>query len=269
MLAAVACILGGAAWSAGGVWLLARATRRRAGSAGFTVDQGARAILGFLLGFFLVAVLERAVVDHLGGAPGALARLAEHGGAAVFMIAYIGQMCAGRDALGLRAAPAKGALLQGGLAYLAFIPVVAGAHWLNTHVIVQGTERVQEAMRDMLADPGSPRYWITVATVVIVVPVYEETLFRGILQQALQSLFGQNRDPATARFLAIAAASTIFALLHDWFTFVPVFVLAVFLGWLYARTGSLLVVIALHGAHNLVVVAYETLVRAWASSRLP
>lgn len=104
---------------------------------------------------------------------------------------------------------------------------------------------------------------------VVVAPLAEETLCRGLLQTALVRLFSRNAlraeraalmDAALAptpvpdgraRWLAIITASLLFALMH-WPVFIqpPIFALSMALGWVYERTGNLWACIFMHALFN-------------------
>ena len=77
---------------------------------------------------------------------------------------------------------------------------------------------------------------------IVVVPITEEFLFRGILLSTLRVRFG--------RIPAIVASSALFALLHDASVMLPVFVIGVCLGVVYERTQSLAVSGLVHVIHN-------------------
>lgn len=79
---------------------------------------------------------------------------------------------------------------------------------------------------------------------VIVPPVMEELLFRGII---LRGLLGRFR-PGTA----VVLSATLFALTHmnPW-QLIPPFALGVMFGWLYLRTGSLWPCVVGHALNNL------------------
>lgn len=93
--------------------------------------------------------------------------------------------------------------------------------------------------------PGpTPFKLAAIVSAVVVAPLAEELIFRGLLQRLFASLTGR---PAVAVFLA----SLAFALVHQpWPLQPPVFVLSLFLGMAYLRTGSLLVPILAHALFN-------------------
>jgi hypothetical protein len=87
----------------------------------------------------------------------------------------------------------------------------------------------------------------------VIAPVAEEFIFRGMLFPFVRQL-GHPR-------LAWFGVSALFALIHDdRAIFVPLFVLALALTWLYEKTGNLLAPIAAHAlfnAANLVLLHFE------------
>lgn len=98
---------------------------------------------------------------------------------------------------------------------------------------------------------------LSVALVVIVAPLVEEIVFRGVLQKAIVVRWG--------RGLGIGIAAGLFALYHftPWL-FVPLFALGVACGWLAESRRSLLPAISLHGAYNVIPVAIAFYLAWWA-----
>ncbi len=87
-----------------------------------------------------------------------------------------------------------------------------------------------------------------VAAVVLVGPALEEGLYRGLLQSSIAETLGGRR------WAAIWATGVFFAVMHlgaaTVHTLPALLALAVALGWLYERTGSLLPSIVLHALFN-------------------
>jgi membrane protease YdiL (CAAX protease family) len=80
-------------------------------------------------------------------------------------------------------------------------------------------------------------------TIAVIAPVLEEVLFRGLLQNSLA-----NRMPTWA---AILIASAIFGAAHlDLTAFAPLMAMGMAFGFLYHKTGSLRVNIAMHVVNN-------------------
>jgi membrane protease YdiL (CAAX protease family) len=84
---------------------------------------------------------------------------------------------------------------------------------------------------------------LAVVTVVLLAPVAEELLFRGILYRLARRLWG----PAAATFLSALA----FALVHaePWYLF-GLFALGVLFAFIYEATGTLTACVVAHGLHN-------------------
>lgn len=95
-----------------------------------------------------------------------------------------------------------------------------------------------------------PLYIATILGVIIIVPVIEEIIFRGLLQRMLRKWLNP--------LMAIFIASLIFALLHyhpeqgvrNIELLLSIFTLSCFLGYLYERTETLWTPIGLHAFFN-------------------
>ena len=101
------------------------------------------------------------------------------------------------------------------------------------------------------ADNPDVIFVLVVVMVVIVTPVWEELLYRGMLQESIRS------HPLTegeSPWIAIVITSLIFTTMHggvvDLRGLVALFVLSLGFGWIYVRTGRLLACIAMHAAFN-------------------
>ena len=95
---------------------------------------------------------------------------------------------------------------------------------------------------DMLKDTAGSGGW-AVLTLVIVAPIVEEVLFRGIVQETVTRQYGAWRG--------LLVASAIFGIIH----FIPQQVINAFfaglvLGYIYLKTGSLIPVIMIHAINN-------------------
>jgi membrane protease YdiL (CAAX protease family) len=97
-----------------------------------------------------------------------------------------------------------------------------------------------------------------IGMVLVAVPVLEEVMYRGILQQTLVEVTG-------GRWTGILITSVIFTMMHwgavQWHALPPLFVLSLGFGWIYERTGRLSSCIAMHILFNAVNV-----VLAWIST---
>ncbi len=85
----------------------------------------------------------------------------------------------------------------------------------------------------------------------VTAPIGEECLFRGVLQTSLRRVLPPGRS-MRHRWFAIAATAAVFGILHvETPQFVPSLVLfGIVVGYLYERTGSLVIVIAVHVLFN-------------------
>lgn len=95
---------------------------------------------------------------------------------------------------------------------------------------------------------------LAVISIIILAPLIEETLFRGFLQTYIRQHLGSKQ--------AIVITSACFSLFHyaggqgaaNISIIVSLFVLALFLGFLYEKQGSLLAPMVLHGTFNAISV---------------
>lgn len=147
------------------------------------------------------------------------------------------------------------AFLAGSASWLVVLPCVAlvqvaVANILGIFVTAPPIEQVAVThLRDTVG--GDPwLFWLTVLNIVLLVPITEEILFRGFLQNWLTKRWDVRR--------AILGASGIFTLFHfslvQGWTNIPIlsalFMLAVILGALFQRFGSLWAPIGLHCTFN-------------------
>lgn len=127
-----------------------------------------------------------------------------------------------------------------GACVLAFLPVM---------ILFQASSTVFEPRRHPLevfvrSSPTLEHILLSTLFAVVLAPFLEELLFRGILLLWLRRLFGP--------WPAILLSSAVFAVLHvdAWPAPIPLFVLALFLGYLTYRTSSLVAPIVLHATFN-------------------
>jgi len=139
------------------------------------------------------------------------------------------------------------ALLLGGLGVAVFFPVGQLLHlasfklltWL--HLDPEG----QAAVELLRGAAGGPALIAIALITVVLVPLAEELVFRGILYPAIKY--------AGFPRLALWGTSLLFATIHfNLASFPPLLVLALVLAWLYEKTDNLLAPIAAHGLFNAV-----------------
>lgn len=130
------------------------------------------------------------------------------------------------------------------LTIVATLPAFVGAGLLNMSLLqALEIEPYQQSIRHLLADRALLENFVIVGGIGIVAPLLEEVLFRGLLLRAL--LVAVKPTPA------ILLSALVFALVHDTPAIVPVFVLGIAFGALYARTRSVAAPWIAHATFNL------------------
>lgn len=154
-----------------------------------------------------------------------------------------------RDALGVMKLNVPLALRKGGLILLGILPVVMVGHslffsmlmWLEVPLETQEMVRVLAEARGV----GLRLYLALLA--VVVAPLTEEVLFRGVLLPALCKWMSP--------LLAVVLSSLLFAAFHMHLgNFMALFLLSLGLSLAYAHTRSLAVPVAMHALFNAVPV---------------
>lgn len=258
---------GGAAWLVVAIAIFGRVITRN-GSRSLNRQAGGRCLLGALLGIGLLAVILGVVNATLKDAPDPLRNailLVTHAGMAAFLLLFAAHVEPGHEILGFAAPRAIDDLGRGIGVYVAFIPVVVAAHVLNSYFVGERAEQVQKTVHDALTQHGPGRV-VLILNLVLLVPLFEEVVFRGLLQQGIKSQLAVVIPGPRARMLAVVLASIIFTTLHDPPTYLPVFVLSLLLGSAYEKSGRILVPVGLHATHNLAVVLYESFGRQFGAA---
>jgi CAAX protease family protein len=131
-------------------------------------------------------------------------------------------------------------LAAGGLGFLAAMPAVVGVILLTSPL--RSKERTHDLILLLQNNPSFEAcFWVGL-TVIASAPLYEELLFRVVLQGALRS-----KLKATA---AIGLSSVAFALVHGFPDSLALLPLAVVLGFVFERRRSWLAVVVAHGLFN-------------------
>lgn len=106
-------------------------------------------------------------------------------------------------------------------------------------------------LRAMEKDPDHSLRASIIATAVLLAPVAEELLFRGLLQTAILYSIARSTPGTRARWGAIVITSLVFTLYHpELWMMPPIFTLSLFLGYIYERTGNLWSCILVHAGFN-------------------
>ena len=148
------------------------------------------------------------------------------------------------EAFGFHNRPGR-ALLLGALAVIFFFPVgqllqllsVTLLTWLDLNPTTQSAVEVLRGAGRGLGLMGF------VVLIVVLVPLAEELVFRGILYPAIKA--------AGFPGLALWGTAVLFAVIHfNLAAFLPLLLLALVLTWLYEKTDNLLATIAAHSLFN-------------------
>lgn len=108
----------------------------------------------------------------------------------------------------------------------------------------------QEAVRQLMAIRGYLPRTALFFNVVIAAPLFEEIIFRGLLQGAFRRHLNAS--------VAIVLAAGLFAMLHDLGVMIPVFILGLLLGVLYEKSRGLALPLIVHLLHNFITFLYIT-----------
>jgi membrane protease YdiL (CAAX protease family) len=175
--------------------------------------------------------------------------LAFHGAVAVavWFLFMVRQMDS-RHAFGVRRGRTTQEVIFAIIGNLAAFPIICLAAFLAGLILnAMGQQQTFQQVITMVAAPGQSipmRVYLCVLAVVVA-PVVEETLFRGMALPVLTRYLG---FPA-----AVAITSLVFALMHGHVpSLAPLFVLAVSFSLAYTLTGSLRVPIVMHAVFNAV-----------------
>lgn len=142
---------------------------------------------------------------------------------------------------------------QGRLAawgYLVWLPLL-GVTVVAVTAVCQwwGLEPAPQQVVAMLVEETRPGLLAALLGLAAVLgPIAEELVFRGVAYAGFRRRFGARG--------ALIASAALFAVVHgEWIALAPIFVLGLLFGWLYERTGSLIPSMAIHIAHNSVMLA--------------
>ncbi len=207
-------------------------------------------LLCFCLGLTIAGLLQKAGLAAFQSPDGfgavLLGTLGFQGAAWLLILFFLRQhQVDWREALGFRGPQLPRALLRAMLLVIAILPVAWGLQIISMNALTRAGWPPEEQLAvTLLANTKS--WWMRVylgTFAVVLAPVAEEFIFRGMLYPFVKQL-GWPR-------LAWIGVSFVFALVHDdAATFVPLFVLALALTWLYEKTDNLLAPITAHALFN-------------------
>ena len=134
------------------------------------------------------------------------------------------------------------------IAVIASIATVATAFMADSlnGLLPEAPEWFEKAMEQIMDAP----VWITLISVSVFAPLFEEWLCRGLILRGLL----QKTSPAAA----IVVSAAFFAVLHmnPWQA-LPAFLLGLLFGYVYYRTGSLKLTMLMHCANNTLAVIFS------------
>jgi membrane protease YdiL (CAAX protease family) len=150
---------------------------------------------------------------------------------------------------------------------LLVIVATAGAVVLvdQIYVITQNFSPVPTDYADAIRElkPESPlQFAVILAGLCVLVPIAEEVVFRGLIQQ----VFARNLGP----LLAVALAGAVFGAVHlNAHLLISITVFGWYLGWVYQATGNLTYTMISHALFNLAALVQLTWSQNAADGGLP
>lgn len=150
---------------------------------------------------------------------------------------------AGGRALGLWPGRNLRAVAVGLGAYVLTLPGLLGLALASPWLVARfGGSYAPQTYVESFPRLSAPELWVAVPLAVLVIPLFEEILFRAFLQPLLVQNF---RDRG-----GVVLTAALFAWLHGASAFLVIFGLALLLGGVMLRTQRLAAVWAIHAAHN-------------------
>ena len=119
---------------------------------------------------------------------------------------------------------------------------------IATEALTYILDKNPTAFVDVLYDSADPK-WLLIVTMVVIAPIYEEVMFRGIFWSAIREQFTGSKGA----WVATLITSILFSLIHlqyEFYEMSVIFILALLLGYARSRSGSLYVPILLHVINN-------------------
>jgi membrane protease YdiL (CAAX protease family) len=163
----------------------------------------------------------------------------------------------GLRGFGLRAKGILNDIAAAAAMFIAVWPLVLAAIFLVIKIgtIFEGSD-FQMQQNEGLAVILENRQWslrfLMIFFATVVTPVFEELIFRGLLQSYL-------RDAGFSPWRTIFIASIIFSVLHPWMHLPALLILSVCMGYAYEKSGSLLQPIFIHLFFNSATIAFALL----------
>jgi membrane protease YdiL (CAAX protease family) len=143
----------------------------------------------------------------------------------------------------------------------AVVVVVVDQIYVITQQFSPVPDDYAEAIRDLKPE-GPLEFTVILVGLCMLVPVAEEVVFRGLIQQ----VFARNLGP----LLAVALAGAVFGAVHlNAHLLISITVFGWYLGWVYQATGNLTYTMISHALFNLAALAQLTWSTEVAAGGLP
>jgi membrane protease YdiL (CAAX protease family) len=105
--------------------------------------------------------------------------------------------------------------------------------------------KTEEMMKHFVTMPDLPSFLVNILFVAVMPALFEELFFRGLVQRSLQGWLKKDH-------LAVFVSAFIFSAFHrEFYSFLPLFLLGLLLGYAYLWSGDLKLSILIHFTNNL------------------
>ena len=192
-------------------------------------------VLAIFVAYVFIQTMMVGLAGHLGITSAAQVYLFTFLGTGGITLAAYALVLAKRRAHGPRAL----GILAGTAAWLAVFPLVALA-LVGWSALLNSFGHVWEEQKVLTDLRGETVIFFLCA--VVLAPLCEEVLFRGLLYPAFRNKIG--------RGLAMTVTALLFMLVHTPQTYPAIFILGLALAYVYERTGTLAAPIAFHAIFN-------------------
>jgi membrane protease YdiL (CAAX protease family) len=155
--------------------------------------------------------------------------------------------------IGFRTANLRLDVLWGVAGFMVALPLVAAANWVSSWLFQGIKSPTHPALVELAAGNNLLLQVLLLLQAVLLAPVLEETVFRGVFFRGL--------SPRTGRTWALVLTSGVFAILHPQLPlgFLGLFVLGATFNVLYQFRGSLLPSMVAHALNNGAILVFFTL----------
>ena len=189
------------------------------------------------------------VIGRVVQAPKIFTNVAELAALGAVIVAYTLRLR--RQQVAPEALPAWPAGLKHGLWY-GCVGILAATLAALVSVLVLAwfglTPQLQGSVRDIVSPSHPANPWLMAVLGVVIAPMWEESLFRGLLYPTLRKHFGATRGAAIG---AAVVSSVLFSAMHwNLYAALPLFVMALVLCWAMERTNSLKGAVVAHALFN-------------------